>query len=185
MEYDVVIVGAGPAGLAAAIRLKQLSSAISVCVLEKGSEVGAHILSGAVIDPIALDELIPDWKVKGAPLGTLVTEDRFYMLGKAGALRLPNFLMPPLMNNHGCYAVSLGNVCRWLAKEAEALGVEIYPGFACSEVLYREDGSVKGVVAGVMGIAKDGSRKPDYQPGMELLGKYVFIAEGVRGSLAK
>ncbi|NMD09043.1 MAG: electron transfer flavoprotein-ubiquinone oxidoreductase [Phyllobacteriaceae bacterium] len=185
MEYDVVIVGAGPAGLAAAIRVKQLSPETSVCVLEKGSEVGAHILSGAVIDPVALNELIPDWKEKGAPLNTPVVEDRFFVLGKAGALRMPNFMMPPLMNNHGNYAVSLGNVCRWLAQQAEALGVEIYPGFAASEVLYREDGSVRGVVAGVMGIARDGSHKADYQPGMELLGKYVFIAEGVRGSLAK
>ncbi|MDE2383593.1 MAG: electron transfer flavoprotein-ubiquinone oxidoreductase [Alphaproteobacteria bacterium] len=185
MEYDVVIVGAGPAGLAAAIRVKQLSPETSVCVLEKGSEVGAHILSGAVVDPIALNELIPDWKEKGAPLNTPVKEDRFYVLGKAGALRIPNFLMPPLMDNHGNYAVSLGNVCRWLATQAEALGVEIYPGFAASEVLFREDGSVAGVVAGVMGIAKDGTHKADYQPGMELRGKYVFIAEGVRGSLAK
>ena len=185
MDYDVVIVGAGPAGLAAAIRVKQLSPETSVCILEKGSEVGAHILSGAVIDPIALNELIPDWKEKGAPLKTEVKQDRFYVLGKAGALRIPNFLMPPLMSNHGNYAVSLGNVCRWLATQAEALGVEIYPGFAASEVLYREDGSVAGVVAGVAGIAKDGTHKPDYQPGMELRGKYVFIAEGVRGSLAK
>ncbi len=185
MEYDVVIVGGGPAGLSAAIRIKQLSPETTVCLLEKGSEVGAHILSGAVIDPIALNELIPDWKEKGAPLNTPVTEDRFFVLGRGGALRMPNFLMPPLMNNHGNYAVSLGNVCRWLATQAEALGVEIYPGFAASEVLYREDGSVRGVVAGVMGISKTGEHKADYQPGMELVGKYVFIAEGVRGSLAK
>ena len=185
MDYDVVIVGAGPAGLAAAIRVKQLSPDTTVCLLEKGSEVGAHILSGAVVDPIALNELIPDWKEKGAPLHTEVKEDRFYVLGPKGALRMPNFLMPPLMNNHGNYAVSLGNVCRWLATQAEALGVEIYPGFAASEVLYDDKGAVRGVVAGVMGIAKDGSHKADYQPGMELCGKYVLIAEGVRGSLAK
>jgi electron-transferring-flavoprotein dehydrogenase len=189
MDYDVVIIGAGPAGLSAAIRLKQLAAeageTISVCVLEKGSEVGAHILSGAVVDPVALSELIPDWLEKGAPLNTEVREDRFFLLGPSGALRLPNFLMPRLMNNHGKYAISLGNLCRWLAGQAEALGVEIYPGFAASEVLYRDDGSVRGVVAGVAGISKSGEKKPDYQPGMELLGKYVFIAEGARGSLAK
>ena len=189
MEYDVVIVGAGPAGLAASIKLKQLAEAngseINVCVLEKGSEVGAHILSGAVVDPIALSELIPDWKEKGAPLKAEVTSDRFYLLGPSGALRLPNFGMPKLMNNHGNYAVSLGNVCRWLAEQAEGMGVEIYPGFACSDLVYREDGSVKGVVAGVMGIGRDGAQKAEFEPGMELHGKYVFIAEGVRGSLSK
>ena len=189
MDFDVVIVGAGPAGLAASIRLKQLAAErgrdISVCVLEKGSEVGAHILSGAVIDTMALSELLPDWRERDAPIRTAVTQDRFYVLGPAGGFRLPNLLMPRLMDNHGKFAVSLGNVCRWLAVEAEGLGVEVYPGFAASQLLYRDDGSVRGVVAGVAGISRTGEKKPDYQPGMELNGKYVFIAEGARGSLAK
>jgi electron-transferring-flavoprotein dehydrogenase len=189
MEYDVVIVGAGPAGLAAAIRLKQLAAKagreVSVCVLEKGSEVGAHILSGAVIDPIGIDELIPDWKDKGAPIDTEVTDDRFYYLGPAGALRIPNFIFPPLMSNHGNYIVSLGNVCRWLATQAEALGVEIYPGFPAAEVAYGENGEVIGVITGDLGVARDGHHKDSYTPGMMLLGKYTLFAEGARGSLTK
>ncbi|WP_413717654.1 electron transfer flavoprotein-ubiquinone oxidoreductase [Silicimonas sp. MF1-12-2] len=185
MEFDVVIVGAGPAGLSAAIRLKQLDADLEVVVLEKGSEVGAHILSGAVLDPCGLDALIPDWKKKGAPLNVPVREDKFYMLGEAGALRIPNFPMPPLMNNHGNYIVSMGNVCRWMAEQAEEMGVQVFPGFAASELIYGENGEVKGVVAGEMGKNADGTPGPHYEPGMELLGKYVFLGEGVRGSLSK
>src|SRR6187397_2814673 len=185
MAFDVVIVGAGPAGLAAAIRLKQLNPDLTVVVVEKGSEVGAHILSGAVIDPIGLDTLLPEWRTEtDTPIKTPVTDDRFYWLGPSGALRVPNFLLPPLMSNHGNYIVSLGNVCRWLATKAEALGVEIYPGFAATEVL-TADGAVLGIATGDMGIGKDGKPNAGFTRGMELRAKYTLFAEGARGSLSK
>lgn len=186
MEFDVVIVGAGPAGLSAAIRLKQVNPELSVVVLEKGAEVGAHILSGAVVDPSGIDALLPGWRDEADhPFKTPVTVDRFMVLGPAGSVRIPNFVMPPLMSNHGAYIVSLGNVTRWLAQKAEALGVEIYPGFAAAEVLYNDMGAVIGVATGDMGVERDGSHGPAYAPGMALLGKYTLIGEGVRGSLAK
>ncbi|MGB2932815.1 MAG: NAD(P)/FAD-dependent oxidoreductase, partial [Methyloceanibacter sp.] len=189
MEFDVVIVGAGPAGLAAAIRLKQLAaeqdSDISVVVLEKGSQVGVHILSGAVIDPVALDRLLPDWRQQASPLETKVSEDRFYYLSETGGVPVPSLLMPPLMSNHGCYIGSLGSLCRWLGEQAEAMGVEIYPGISVTEAIIGPNGEVEGVNTGDMGVARDGTHKDSYTPGIALTGKYTLLAEGARGSLTK
>src|SRR5262249_48952380 len=189
MQFDVVVVGGGPAGLASAIRLKQLAGEagkdVGVCVIEKGSEIGAHILSGAVMDPRALNELVPDWEAKGAPLKTQVVEDRFLFLGESESFKVPNALLPECFRNHGNYVVSLGNVCRWLGQQAEALGVEIYPGFAAADVLYDGKGSVCGVATGDVGIGRDAKPTDQYQPGIELHGKYTYFAEGCRGHLGR